>query len=304
MKTILPLTIDSLYDYLISDIENIISAMPFKSKIVEKKPQECMIKSKFLDFEGNVKLLFYHSKPSSTNLSFELTFEGVTSVGFGLVSYKDKVIAKIRIEATSSTEGVELSINVSYTSPYEKEREKELENLFTKFVENLGEKIVKFYATSIQKKTKKEELQIHESKTMLTTQQTQPQRIYDRKLEESKVSLNILDSSIDMVSKKLGESSFIIELLHVANPIDVETTVVNEEYIKRLLGKIENKSSYLFLNCKFSNNKVRVLMDYKGVIGIWAEINQNQYVGQEIFKIIENVEFTCASYSIKELTLK
>jgi hypothetical protein len=132
MRIKLPLTAESIAEFVLSDVNNLFSIMPFKVKVEDKKDNTYIIKAKFLDFEGPIKVSFNTIRTPGGILYIEATFDGETSVSMGLVGYKEKVTSKLALEAIQAGGGVELTISVSYSSPYEKIREKDIEKMFTK----------------------------------------------------------------------------------------------------------------------------------------------------------------------------
>lgn len=316
MRIKLPLIAESVAEFVLSDVNNLFSIMPFKVKVEDKKDNTYIIKAKFLDFEGPIKVTINTIRTPGGILYIEATFDGETSVSMGLVGYKEKVTSKLALEAIPAAGGVELTISVSYSSPYEKEREKDLEKLFTKFVESFGENIVKFYASRPQPISKKEEKApvitplpvekiVPEKKEAMTTQPAvKPEEKPLKQEVEARKEEAIKPTTLaDRLSSKLGDSSFVLQLLDKSSSLEVEITKVTENYLSSLINKVGSKDSFILVSCKRQADKLRAVVGSEGILGIWAEIGYTQYLGMEALAQAKDIEFTCASYVVKGITL-
>jgi hypothetical protein len=311
MRIKLPLIAESVAEFVLSDVNNLFSIMPFKVKVEDKKDNTYIIKAKFLDYEGPIKVSINTIRTPGGILYIEATFDGETSVGMGLVGYKEKVTSKLALEAIPAAGGVELTISVSYSSPYEKEREKDLEKLFTKFVESFGENIVKFYASRPQPIPKKEEkapviasLPAEKKEAMTTQPAVKPEeKPLKQEVEARKEEAIKPTTPADKLSSKLGDSSFVVQLLDKSSSLEVETTKVTETYLRSLINKVESKDSFILVTCKRQADKLRAVVGSEGILGIWAEIGYTQYLGMEALAQAKDIEFTCASYVVKGTTL-
>lgn len=318
MRIKLPLIAESVAEFVLSDVNNLFSIMPFKVKVEDKKDNTYIIKAKLLDYEGPIKVSINTIRTPGGILYIETTFDGETSVGVGLVGYKEKVTSKLVLEAIPAADGVELAISVSYSSPYEKEREKEIEKLFTKFVESFGESIIKFYASRPQPILKKEEKApliaplpvektVPEKKEAMTTT-TQPavkpeEKPLKQEVEARKEGAIKPTTLADRLSSKLGDSSFVLQLLDKSSSLEVEITKVTEDYLRSLINKVGSKDSFVLVSCKRQADKLRAVVGSEGILGIWAEIGYTQYLGMEALAQAKDIEFTCASYVVKGISL-
>jgi hypothetical protein len=316
MRIKLPLIAESVAEFVSSDVNNLFSIMPFKVKVEDKKDNTYIIKAKFLDYEGPIKVSINTIRTPGGILYIEATFDGETSVGMGLVGYKEKVTSKLALEAIPAAEGVELTISVSYSSPYEKEREKELEKLFTKFVESFGENIVKYYASRPRPIPKKEEKApvivslpveryVSEKKEAMPTQPAvKPEEKPLKQEVEARKEKAIKPTTLaDRLSSRLGDSSFVLQLLDKSSSLEVEITKVTEAYLSSLINKVGSKDSFILISCKRQADKLRAIVGSEGILGIWAEIGYTQYLGMEALEQTKDIEFTCASYVVKGITI-
>jgi hypothetical protein len=176
--------------------------------------------------------------------------------------------------------------------------------------------VIKFYASRPQPIPRKEEKPpviaplpvekiVPEKKEAMTTQPAvKPEEKPLKQEVEARKEEAIKPTTVaDRLSSKLGDSSFVLQLLDKSSSLEVEITKVTEAYLSSLINKVGSKDSFILVNCKRQADKLRAVVGSEGILGIWAEIGFTQYLGMEALAQAKDIEFTCASYVVKGITL-
>lgn len=301
MEIKLPVKINVISDYLQGDIEGLASLLPSKVKIERRKEDGAIIKTRLLEFDGPIFLSTKLKRRAEDEIAIDISLEGTTQIGFGLVAYKEKVRLILSLEAKGSDSDTLITITSTYDGPNKSSSDEELGRLLERVSERLLENLSKFYVDNLR--TASENVRVDMRSEGATPKGGQIESVKVGAGPSPSHSAIAGSAASDKFSKDLGMASFVAKILEKATPIGVEHVRDLPTFLNEVTSRTGALDIYVYMSCKSLTDKVRALVSAQGILGLWADVNGHYYHGLDALPYVKGLELTCAMYEIKDSIL-
>lgn len=285
----------SLYE-VINNTENFLKLLPVKIKINKIEKESLQFKLSGFGFEGPVTGSLEGKELGEEQYLVTFSAIGETSVGVGVIRYKTRVDFTIKIELIPLDSQTDLRIEFTYNSPYENEM---LKNVI-EFLNALAEKISKDIPSMVQKMPSLTKV-IEKPKVQLpATSQPSTQISHETEVKaiepKQEVSVTLVEKDL---SNKLGDPIFLNEILRDAKVIGSEFGIFGEEMIGKITEMSRSSTFPIFLNCRVSGDRLRIIFSKGKIVAIWGEVGGRILIGESVLRSFYGKEVLCPLYEVK-----